>query len=120
MTLFNQIFDQDILLYGMVIGVTCHFGLFLWSFTRQDTEYTDSSVQTDAWENYSDRPSQIISDITSIDTHTPRFSPVEYTNTGSQIESSTMEAGSQATMDGVSTLTTVLPIPSWNFSDKWK
>lgn len=96
---------------GMAIGVTCHFGLFLWSYTWHGKEYTDANVQTDAWDNYSDRPSQIISDITSIDTQTPKFSPVEYTSTGSQINSSTIETGSQTITDGASTTTTVLPIP---------
>lgn len=96
----------------MAIGVTCHFGIFLWSYTWHGKEYTDASTQTDTWENYSDRPSQIISDVTSIDTQTPRFSPVEYTSTGSQIESSLMEAGTQTVTEGASTATTVLPIPN--------
>jgi hypothetical protein len=36
---------------------------------------------------------------------------VEYTSTGSQINSSTIETGSQTITDGASTTTTVLPIP---------
>ena len=66
--------------------------------------FVDKGVQTDAWEDYSDRPSQIVSDsITSIDTVTPRFSPIEQINVGT----STLAGDS-------STVTTILPIPPVN------
>lgn len=102
MKLFNYILDNDILFYGMFIGVACHFGLtFISSIYFDNIEVTDKGVQTDAWEDYSDRPSQILLDnTTSIDTQTPQFSPIEYIDTASQ----TMAGDS-------STVTTVLPIP---------
>jgi hypothetical protein len=49
MTLFNYIFDNDILFYGMFIGVACHLGLsFVSSIYFENKEYTDTGVQTDA------------------------------------------------------------------------
>ena len=47
MTLFNYLANNDMLFYEMAIGVICHFGLFLLSYTWQET--TDTGVQTDAW-----------------------------------------------------------------------
>jgi hypothetical protein len=49
MTFLNNILDNDILIYGMFIGVACHIGLsFLNSVLHGDKGYTDTSVQTDA------------------------------------------------------------------------
>lgn len=67
----------------------------------------DKAVQTDAWEDYSERASQIISDGTSsIDTVTPRISPMEYVKTGAQTLAENASNTSNAT--------TVLPIPPIN------
>jgi len=81
----------------MFVGVTCHIGFsFLNSYLHVNKGYADSGVQTDAWEDYSDRPSQIIQNSpTSIDTQTPRFSPVESVNTSSQAGLNTTEVGTQ-------------------------
>jgi uncharacterized protein YozE (UPF0346 family) len=73
--------------------------------------YVDKGVQTDAWEDYSERPSQIASEsVTSIDTVTPRISPIEHI---SQVQNISPE-GTQNIIDNgtdVSTVTTILPIP---------
>lgn len=96
----HNFFDNDILFYGMLIGVACHLG-FSFCTSLWTKEYKDANIQTDAWEDYSDRTSQIIqTSETSIDTVTPRFSPVEYINTGAQ-----------TTVEGTNTVTTILPIP---------
>jgi len=77
--------------------------------------YIDKGVQTDAWEDYSERASQLISNsITSIDTVTPRISPTDYVNSGAQVILDTVEIGTLTIIDNgtnVSTVTTVLPIP---------
>ncbi len=49
-----------------------------------------------------------------MDTVTPRLSPVEYTDIGSQVNSNTIGAGNQTITEGASTVTTVLPIPPVN------
>jgi len=54
----------------------------------------------------------LASDVTSINTVTPRLSPVEYINTGSQIESNAIESSTQTITESVSTITTILPIPN--------
>lgn len=107
--LFNYIFDNDIVFYSLF---TCTAGFMGYSLITSylDSFYVDKGIQTDAWEDYSNRPSQIASDsLTSIDTVTPRFSPTDYVNTGPQIN--TIEAGTQTITDNMSTVTTVLPIP---------
>lgn len=76
------------------------------------SSYVDKSIQTDAWEDYSERASQIVSEgISSVDTVTPRFSPIEYINTGAQVRLDTIEIGTQTLAGSSSTATTVLPIP---------
>lgn len=116
MTFLNNILDNDILFYGMFAGVACHIGLsFLSSVLHSGKGYTNTSVQTDTWEDYSDRPSQIIPDnVTSIDTMTPRFSPIDSIGAGSQIGPDPLEAWTQALAGDVSTVTTILPIPPVN------
>ena len=71
--------------------------------------YKDIGVQTDAWEDFSDRPSQILqTSPIQDDTQTPVFSPVEFINTGIQANSNTLETGIQTEIEST---TTVLPIP---------
>jgi hypothetical protein len=101
-----------VVFYSLFVGVA---GGIDYSFARSYIssfypEKVDANVQTDAWENYSDRPSQLASDVTSIDTMTPRISPTEHFNS-SQLYS---ETGTQTLTDGASTATTVLPIPPIN------
>jgi hypothetical protein len=69
--LANNNLDNDIVFYGVLIGV---IGAIGYSFTKQilSKSYTDQSVQTDAVENYSDIPDQIIEDdVSSIGTLSP-------------------------------------------------
>lgn len=101
--LFNYIFDNDLNFY-VVFAATAGFIGYSFVSSYLDSFYIDKGVQTSAWEDYSDRPSQIVSDgLTSIDAITPRFSPIDYTNTGTQ------------TLAGyTSTVTTILPIPPVN------
>ena len=101
MTIFNYIFDNNVVFYSILC---CTTGFIGYSFVTSylNSNYISEGVQTDAWEDYSERPSQIGFDsITSIDTVTPRFSPVEYINTGVQ------------SID-TSTVTTILPVPPVN------
>ena len=71
--------------------------------------YVDKGIQTAAWEDYSDRISQIGSkSITSIETITPISENVSPTI------QTTSEIGTQTSTDSISTLTTVLPIPPIN------
>lgn len=106
MTLFNYVLDND-LVFGTAFAVT--LGLITYGFTKSfiNSFYVDKGIQTDSWEDYSDRPSQILSDnITSIDTVAPWLSPTESINQISVL-GSTSEVGTQ-------TITTVLPIPPMN------
>ena len=90
MTLFNYLIDNGYVFYSLFACTAGFMGYKFVSFYL-NSYYVDKGVQTDAWEDYSDRPSQILCDsITSIDTVTPKFSPVT---------------------EGVSTVTTILPIP---------
>jgi hypothetical protein len=105
MTILNYALDNGFLFYGTFAGIV---GLIGYSFTTSylNSFYADKGIQTDAWEDYSDRPSQIGSqNLTSIDTVTPiseNISPTIQT---------TSEIGIQTLTDGTSTVTTVLPIP---------
>jgi hypothetical protein len=79
MNILNHILDQDIFFYGMFAGVVCHMSLFLLSVIQK--EMTDQGVQTDALEELSDRPSQIIQDnLNSIETITPVTPTLEDTS----------------------------------------
>jgi hypothetical protein len=101
--LWNFIIDNDLIIYGTLIGIACHIGLTYLSFNQT---YVDASVQTEAWEDYSPGPSQVLADnlspvltdnLTSLDPLT-RISPISET-----IASTT-----------VNTVTTILPIPPVN------
>lgn len=91
MNILNHILDQDILFYGMFAGVVCHMSLFLLSVIPK--EKIEKGVQTDALEEFSDRPSHIIQDnLNSIETVTPVSQTIEDTSVAipstSQIETS--------------------------------
>lgn len=114
MMLFDYIFDNDLVFYSL-FSVTG--GLLTYKFISnyRNLYYVDKEIQTDVWEDYSDRPSQILqTSPIGTDTQTPRFSPVEQINMGTQVDINTMETGiqtSQISTGNVSTATTVLPIP---------
>jgi len=118
MILFNYIFDNDLVFYSL-LGTTGSLLTYKFISSYWNSYYIDKEIQTDAWEDYSDRPSQILQTSPITDTtQTPIFSPVEQTNVGTQVieNLNTMEAGIQtsqiSSMTGSSsTATTVLPIP---------
>ena len=59
-------------------------GIFIYSIAKayKNSFNVSKEIQTDAWEDYSERPSQIIpTSPTSIDTNTKNFSPIEQLNT---------------------------------------
>src|ERR1700761_3397444 len=101
MNILNHILDQDILFYGMFAGVVCHMSLFLLSVIPK--EKIEKGVQTDALEEFSDRPSHIIQDnLNSIETVTPVSQTIEDTSVAipstSQVgTSSTSQAGTPST-----------------------
>lgn len=102
MTIFNYLIDNNYVFYGLFTTTVGFIGYkFVSSYVN--SFYVDKGVQTDAWEDYSERLSQLASNsVTSIDTVTPRISPTEYLNQTNVL---------QNTSEGVSTVTTVLPIP---------
>jgi len=108
--LFNYLINNDLVFYSMFAGTV---GLIGYKFASSylNSFYVDKSIQTDAWEDYSERLSQIGSkSLTSIDTITPiskNISPVSTLQTSSDL-------GIKTITDGSSTVTTVLPIPSIN------
>jgi hypothetical protein len=110
MTLFNYALDNS-LLFGVAFAGTVGFIGYKFASSYLNSFYVDKSIQTDAWENYSDRSSQMAPEsITSIDTVTPiskNISPVTTLQTISEI-------GTQTISEGASTVTTVLPIPPIN------
>jgi len=108
MTLFNYILDNNVFLY---VGFSATVGMISYKFVSSylNSFYVDKGVQTPAWEDYSDRISQIGAEsITSIETITPISENVSPTI------QTTSEIGTQTSTDSISTLTTVLPIPPIN------
>lgn len=97
------------LLFGVAFVGTVGFIGYKFVSSYLDTSYLDKGIQTGAWEDYSDRPSQLASNsLTSIDTITPiseNFSPTVLT---------TSEIGTQTMSGDASIATTVLPIPPVN------
>jgi len=85
MFILNTFSSNDVLFYGMFVGVACHVGFYLVSsIWYSGNKQVDKGVQTDAWEDYSDTPSQIASDnLTSLDTMTLEISPSELVNSTS-------------------------------------
>lgn len=114
MTIFNYALDNGLLFWGAFSATAGFMGYSLIS-SYFNSSYIDKGIQTDAWDDYSDRPSQIIqvSEISSQNI-TPNFSPVDNINTGAQVGLDTVEAGIQTISESVSTATTVLPIPPVN------
>ena len=110
MTLFNYLINNDLVFYSILAGSVGFMG-YSFATSYLNSFYVDKEVQTDAWEDYSDRPSQIGSNsITSIDTITPiseNISPVITTHSSSEV-------GTQTISEGASTVITVLPIPPIN------
>jgi hypothetical protein len=106
----NYLLNNDLVFYSMFAGTVGFIGYkFVSSYLN--SFYLDKGVQTSAWEDYSDRPSQIGSNsITLIDTITPiseNISPVITTHSSSEV-------GTSIITEGASTVTTVLPIPPIN------
>jgi len=108
--MLNYLLNNDLVFYSMFAGTVGFIGYkFVSSYLN--SFYLDKGVQTSAWEDYSDRPSQIGSNsITLIDTITPiseNISPVITTHSSSEV-------GTSIITEGASTVTTVLPIPPIN------
>jgi len=110
--IFNYLFENsyDLVFYSTFAGTIGFMG-YKFASSYLNSFYVDKSIQTEAWENYSNRSSQMAPEsITSIDTVTPiseNISPVITTNTTSEI-------GTQTIFESISTVTTVLPIPPVN------
>jgi hypothetical protein len=111
----NNNLDNDLVFYGLFIGVVGTIG---YSFASKilSKSYVEKGVQTDAEENFSDRPNQIIQDnLTSIDTLSPvsstdTLSPISSTDTSSLIPR-TSEVGIQ-TISGDITPVNIEVIPN--------
>ena len=108
--LFNYLINNDFVFYSILAGSVGFMG-YSFATSYLNSFYVDKGVQTSAWEDYSDRTSQLASNsVTSIDIVTPiseNISPVSTLQTTSGV-------GSLTTTDGASTVTTVLPIPTVN------
>ncbi len=107
---FNYALDNGFLFWGAFAGTVGFIG-YKFTSSYLSSFYVEKEVQTEAWEDYSNRPSQIGSNsVTSIDTIKPiseNISPVSTLQT-------TSEVGTQTITDGASTVTTILPIPPVN------
>jgi hypothetical protein len=117
MTILNYLIDNGYVFYGVFASTAGFMGYKLIS-SYVNQFYVDKGIQTDAWDDYSDRPSQILqtSPITD-NTITPVFSPVDQIDVGTQVNFNTMELGiqtSQISSGSSSIATTVLPIPPMN------
>jgi len=78
MILFNYLIDNNYVFYGLFATTAGIMGYKIVS-SYLNSFYVDKGIQTDAWEDYSERASQLVSNsVTSIDTVTPRISPTEY------------------------------------------
>lgn len=109
---FNYILDNNIIFYSIFAG-TAGFISYKFVSSYLNSFHKDIGVQTEAWEDYSDRPSQLaFNSSTSLDTVTPLTSPTDYIC--QSIVQTTPEVGTQTITDGGSSVTTVLPIPPVN------
>lgn len=110
MTLFNYALDNS-LFFGVAFAGTIGFIGYKFVSSYFNSNLVDKGVQTSAWEDYSDRSSQIASkSVTSIDTVTPisdNVSPTFSAHTSSEL-------GAQTITESISTVTTVLPTPPIN------
>jgi hypothetical protein len=108
--LFNYLLENDLVFFSVFTGTVGFIG-YKFASSYLNSFYIDKGVQTEAWEDYSNRPSQIGSDsLTSIDTITPISENISSISTLQTIS----EVGTQTITDGTSTVTTVLPIPPVN------
>jgi hypothetical protein len=65
---FNSLIDNDFVFYGLFV-TTAGFIRYKFVSSYWNYFYVDKGIQIDAWEDYSERPSQLISNsVTSIDT----------------------------------------------------
>jgi len=95
--LFNYIIDNSYVFYSLG-SIMAGFMGYKFVTSVNKSYFVDKGIQTDAWENYSDRPSLIsqTSPITT-DAQSPVFSPMQYIN-----------EGVQTSIDGSSTATTTI------------
>jgi hypothetical protein len=94
MTLFNFLTDNSLVFYSLFTGTVGFIG-YSCASSYLSSFYADKEIQTDAREDYSERPSQIGSNsATSIDTVTP-VSPT-------------------ITSETENTISTILPVPPVN------
>jgi hypothetical protein len=108
--IINYLINNDLVFYGMFAGTVGFIGYKCVS-SYLNSFYEDKGIQTEAWEDYSNRPSQIGSNsATSLDTVTPISENISPTFTTRTIS----EVGTLTTTDGTSTVTTVLPVPLVN------
>jgi len=69
--LFNYLLENDLVFFSVFTGTVGFIG-YKFASSYLNSFYIDKGVQTEAWEDYSNRPSQIGSDsLTSIHTITP-------------------------------------------------
>ncbi len=108
--IINYFINNDFVIYSMFAGTV---GLIGYKFVSSylNSFYVDKGTQTSAWEDYSDRTSQMASNsVTSINTVTPISDNVSPTFTAHTMS----EVGTETITDGTSTVTTVLPTPPIN------
>jgi hypothetical protein len=112
--IINNNLDNDLVFYGVFIGAVGSIG---YSFTRRilSKSYVDKGVQTDAGENLSDRPNQIIAEnITSKDALSPVSSTFKETST---IIPTTSEVGTQTITEDVTQVNTEV-VPNQNIVER--
>lgn len=110
----NNNLDNDIVFYASLIGIVGAIGF---SFTKQilSKSYVEKGVQTNAEENFSDNPSQIIPDnVSSTDTLSPVSSTFEDTST---LRPETSDVGIQ-TIPGDVTLINTEVIPNRDIAER--
>jgi hypothetical protein len=112
--IINNNLDNDLVFYGVFIGAVGSIG---YSFTRRilSKSYVDKGVQTDAGENLSDRPSQIIAEnVTSKDALSTVSSTFKET---SSIIPTTSEVGTQTITEDVTQVNTEV-VPNQNIVER--
>jgi hypothetical protein len=105
MTILSNFLDNNIVFYGLFIGVVGAIG---YSFTKKIVKksYMETGVQTESGKNFSDKSSQIIPDnVTSIDTLSPVSSTFKDT---SSLIPTTSEVGTQTIAGDVTPVNTVV------------
>ena len=73
MTLFNYIFDNEIVFFSLYTGMAGFMAYKIASVISRPYYSSDKGTQTDAWENYSPGVSNrtVPDSVTSLDTVTP-------------------------------------------------